>query len=47
MQTNARLQTLLKRFNDWGKVKAVTIFRGIASFGQSGKIHSTLLLSME
>jgi len=45
-ETNAHLKTLLKRLNDWGKVKGVTVFRGIAGFGQSGKIHSSLLMSI-
>ncbi len=45
-ETNAHLHTLIKRLNDWGKVKGVTVFRGIAGFGQSGKIHSSLLMSI-
>ncbi|WP_455203547.1 DUF190 domain-containing protein [Kaarinaea lacus] len=45
-ETNAHLKTLLKRLNDWGKVKGVTVFRGIAGFGQSGKIHSSSLLAI-
>ena len=44
---NAHLKTLIKRLNDWGKVKGVTVFRGIAGFGQSGKIHSSALLDMD
>ena len=44
-ESNAHLKTLIKRLNDWGKVKGVTVFRGIAGFGQSGKIHSSLLMS--
>ena len=45
-ETNAHLPTLIKRLNDWGKVKGVTVFRGIAGFGESGKIHSSLLMSI-
>ena len=44
---NAHLKTLIKRLNDWGKVRGVTVFRGIAGFGQSGKIHSSTLLNMD
>jgi len=43
---NAHLDTLLKRLNDWGKVKGVTVFRGIAGVGQSGKIHSSSFMSI-
>lgn len=46
-ETDAHLKTLLKRLNDWGKVKGVTVFRGVAGFGQSGKIHSSSLLKMD
>ena len=45
-EANAHLNTLIKRLNDWGKVKGVTVFRGIAGFGQSGKIHSSALMSI-
>jgi PII-like signaling protein len=45
-EANAHLSTLVKRLNDWGKVKGVTVFRGIAGFGQSGKIHSSSLMSI-
>jgi PII-like signaling protein len=45
-EANSHLKTLIKRLNDWGKVKGVTVFRGIAGFGQSGKIHSSILLSI-
>ncbi|MCG6969680.1 MAG: DUF190 domain-containing protein [Gammaproteobacteria bacterium] len=45
-ETNAHLKTLIKRLNDWGKVRGVTVFRGIAGFGQSGKIHSSQLMSI-
>jgi PII-like signaling protein len=45
-ETNAHLKTLIKRLNDWGKVKGVTVFRGIAGFGQSGRIHSSVLMAI-
>ncbi len=45
-EAEAHLKTLLKRLNDWGKVRGVTVFRGIAGFGQSGIIHSSSLMDM-
>ena len=42
----AHLETLLKRLNDWHKVRGVTVFRGIAGFGKSGTIHSSSLLDL-
>ena len=45
-ESEAHLRTLLKRLNDWGKVRGVTVFRGIAGFGKSGQIHSSTLLDM-
>ena len=45
-EVEAHLESLLKRLNDDGKVRGVTVFRGIAGFGKSGKIHSSSLLDM-
>ncbi|NOX09425.1 MAG: DUF190 domain-containing protein [Gammaproteobacteria bacterium] len=45
-ETEAHLQTLLKRLHDWEKVQGVTVFRGISGFGKSGDIHSSTLLDM-
>ncbi len=45
-EAEAHLETLLKRLNDWGKVRGVTVFRGIAGFGKSGSIHSSSLLDL-
>jgi len=45
-EAEAHLQTLLKRLNGWGKVRGVTVFRGIAGFGQSGTIHSSSLMDL-
>lgn len=45
-EAEAHLQTLLKRLNDWHKVRGVTVFRGIAGFGKSGAIHSSTLLDL-
>lgn len=45
-ESEAHLQTLLKRLNDWHKVRGVTVFRGIAGFGRSGVMHSSQLLDL-
>lgn len=45
-EAEAHLETLLKRLNDWHKVRGVTVFRGIAGFGKSGTIHSSTLLDL-
>ena len=40
------LKKLLTRLHDEEKVLGVTVFRGIAGFGQSGKVHSSTLLDL-
>ncbi len=40
------LQELLQLLHDDEKVKGVTAFRGIAGFGKSGKMHSSMLLDV-
>ena len=45
-EAEAHLETLLKRLNDWHKVRGVTVFRGIAGFGKSGTLHSSTLLDL-
>jgi PII-like signaling protein len=45
-EAKAHLKSLMKRLNDEGKVRGVTVFRGIAGFGKSGHIHSSSLLDM-
>lgn len=42
----AQLESLLKRLHDWEKVKGVSVFRGIAGFGDSGKIHTSKLVDL-
>ncbi|MES9900129.1 MAG: DUF190 domain-containing protein [Sedimenticola sp.] len=39
-------QQILSLLHDEEKVRGVTAFRGIAGFGQSGKIHSSTLLDI-
>ena len=45
-EAKAHLKSLMKRLNDEGQVRGVTVFRGIAGFGKSGHIHSSSLLDM-
>ncbi len=45
-EEEAHLKTFLKRLNDQGKVRGVTVFRGIAGFGKSGTVHSSSLLDL-
>ena len=39
-------QRLMKLLHDEEKIRGVTAFRGIAGFGQSGKMHLSTLLDM-
>ncbi len=41
-----RLEKLLKRLHDWEHLKGVSVFRGIAGFGDSGKIHTGGLVDL-
>ncbi len=43
---HAQLENLMKRLHDWEKVKGVSVFRGIAGFGDSGQIHTGKLLDL-
>ena len=45
-EEKAHLETLLKRLHDWGKVRGVTVFRGIAGYGDSGVIHASSLIDI-
>lgn len=45
-EEKAHLSKLIKRLNDEHRVRGVTVFRGIAGFGQSGEIHSSSLLDV-
>jgi len=45
-EAEGKLDPLIKRLHDWENVRGVTVFRGISGFGQSGKMHSSNLLSM-
>ena len=39
-------EKIFERLHDEHKVKGVTMFRGIAGFGESGETHSSSLLDM-
>ena len=39
-------EKIFKHLHDEHKVKGVTMFRGVAGFGESGKTHSSNLLDM-
>lgn len=43
---HAQLENLLKRLHDWEKVRGVTVFRGIAGYGDSGQVHTTKLVDL-
>ncbi len=45
-EAKANLNELMSFLHDDSKVKGVTVFRGIAGFGSTGKIHSSKLLDM-
>ena len=39
-------EKIFERLHDEHKVKGVTLFRGVAGFGESGETHSSSLLDM-
>lgn len=43
---HAQLENLIKRLHDWEKVRGVSVFRGIAGFGDSGVVHSGKLIDL-
>ena len=40
------LKDLMSKLHDQEKVRGVTVFRGIAGFGRSGRMHSSSLLDL-
>jgi len=42
----AQLKNLLKQLHDWDKLKGVTVFRGIAGYGDSGEILGVNLMDL-
>ena len=43
---HAQLDNLLKRLHDWEHVRGVSVFRGIAGFGDSGQLHTAKLVDL-
>lgn len=43
---HAHLDDLLKRLHDVDKVRGVTVFRGIAGWGDSGRLHTSRLVDL-
>ena len=41
-----QLENLLKRLHDWEHVRGVSVFRGIAGFGDSGEIHTSKFIDL-
>lgn len=41
-----QVDALLKRLHDWEKVRGVTVFRGVAGYGDSGEIHTGKLVDL-
>jgi len=42
----AQLDNLMKRLHDWEHVRGLTVFRGIAGFGDSGQLLSSKLIDL-
>jgi uncharacterized protein len=42
----SQLETLLKRLQDWEHVRGVSVFRAIAGFGDSGRLHTSRLMDL-
>lgn len=43
---HTQLENLLKRLHDWEKVRGVTVFRGIAGYGDSGEVHTSKFMDL-
>lgn len=41
-----QLKNLIKQLKDWEKIRGVTVFRGIAGFGDSGVIHGVGVIDL-
>jgi PII-like signaling protein len=45
-EQKSHISDLMSLLHDQEKVRGVTVFRGIAGFGQSGKMHSSQILDL-
>ena len=43
---HAQLENLIKRLHDWERLKGVTVYRGIAGYGESGEVHTSKLIDL-
>jgi len=43
---HSQLDNLIKRLHDWEHVRGVSVFRGIAGFGDSGKLHTSKFMDL-
>jgi len=41
-----QLNSLMKQLRDWEKIRGVTVFRGIAGYGDSGVIHGVGVIDL-
>lgn len=41
-----QLNSLIKQLRDWEKIRGVTVFRGVAGYGDSGVIHGVGLIDL-
>lgn len=42
----AQLENLMKRLHDWEHLRGLTVFRGIAGYGDSGEVHSSKFIDL-
>lgn len=41
-----QLNSLIKQLRDWEKIRGVTVFRGVAGYGDSGVIHGVGIMDL-
>jgi len=41
-----QLNSLVKQLRDWEKIRGVTVFRGVAGYGDSGVIHGVGIMDL-
>lgn len=41
-----QLDNLVKRLHDWEKLRGLSVFRGIAGYGDSGRVHVAKLIDL-
>lgn len=43
---HAQLDALMKRLHDWEHLRGLTVFRGVAGFGESGSLHTAKFVDL-